>query len=154
MQPLGNGTHQQLPSVTNITWHSGGAIESSARDPWGFEYLPGRIPTNPSRAVPGFDAAIHRPRGGYLPPGDRGSDLRDDVSETDKLACAGTSDGGYLFKGRDPRGKSFEITVTSSDLVSVPSGWITTITLQDGALDLNRGQEAKPAIRPLVSTAH
>ena len=105
------------------------------------------------RTVPGFDVVTHRPQGGCLLSSDHGSDLRDDVSETHKLACAGTLDGGYLFKGRDPE-RSWEITVTSSNLVSVPSSWITMITLQDGALDLNRSQEAKPAIRPFFSTAH
>ena len=78
------------------------------------------------RAAPGFDAAIHRPQGGCLLSGDRGPHLRDDVSETHKLACAGTSDGGSLFKGR-VLGNAVTVT-TSSDLVSAPSGWITTIT--------------------------
>ena len=138
--------------VTNFTWTA--EVRSSPRlgNPWGSENLPERIPTNPSRAVPGFDAAIHRLQGGCLLSGDRGSDLRDDVSETpyNKLACAGTSDGESVFKGRDP-GRSWEIAVTSSDLVSAPSVWIATITLQDGPLDLNRGRKAKPAVRPPIA---
>ena len=64
--------------VTNFTWTA--EVRSSPRlgNPWGSENLPERIPTNPSRAVPGFDAAIHRLQGGCLLSGDRGSDLRDD----------------------------------------------------------------------------